>query len=251
MLEVEHEVDRAESRDLWTFLTTEEIERVRRCEGIPPEVRSLLTVAIFTGLRKGELWGLHWRDVRLDGPMPEITVRFSHKGPTKSGKVRRVPLLAPALAELQAHRERAGNPPGDALVFPGPDGGHRHASYDAGWAGNTGSRSKPAWPGYRAAAGIRPEVRFHDLRHTCASHLVMGTWGRQWTLQEVAQFLGHSDIKVTQIYAHLSPDHLHRAAQGTPGGMAPTLTPTAVQAPESTQRAVGVMIRSKNFTSAP
>ena len=58
-------------------------------------------------------------------------------------------------------------------------------------------------------------MRFHDLRHTCASHLLMGTWGRAWKIEEVCAFLGHSDITVTQRYAHLSPDHLNRAAAET------------------------------------
>jgi integrase len=48
-------------------------------------------------------------------------------------------------------------------------------------------------------------VRFHDLRHTCASHLVSGTWGRAWRLEEVRDYLGHSNISVTQRYAHMSP----------------------------------------------
>jgi integrase len=60
-------------------------------------------------------------------------------------------------------------------------------------------------------AGIKRRIRFHDLRHTCASHLVQGTWSPQWIthalrLEEVKAWLDHSDIGVTQRYAHLAPD---------------------------------------------
>lgn len=234
MADVEHDPDKATTKEPWTFLTTDEIERVVTCPKIPDDKRLLFTVAIYTGLRRGELWGLHWRDVVLDGPRPEITVRFSNKGPTKTGKVRRVPLLAPAREALMAVRKAAGNPTGADLVFPGADGEHKSKHYDGGWSGYRNNK-RSAWKGYREAAGIRPEVRFHDMRHTCASHLVMGTWGRQWTLQEVAKLLGHSNVRTTEIYAHLSPDHLHKAAQATPGMVAPTTAPMVGQVVEVTQ----------------
>ena len=70
-------------------------------------------------------------------------------------------------------------------------------------------------PGWKVKAGIARRVRFHDLRHTCASHLVMGTWGQAWSLSEVAAMLGHSRTTTTEIYAHLSPDHLFRKAAQT------------------------------------
>ncbi len=80
-------------------------------------------------------------------------------------------------------------------------------------------------------------VRFHDLRHTCASHLVMGTWGRQWTVNEVSAFIGHSDISVTQRYAHLSVDHLAVAAAETTGDVqAPKETTLATRRSARVQR---------------
>lgn len=54
-------------------------------------------------------------------------------------------------------------------------------------------------------------MRFHDFRHTFASHLVMGTWGRAWRVEEVQVLLGHTSITTTQRYAHLAPEGLARS----------------------------------------
>ena len=50
-------------------------------------------------------------------------------------------------------------------------------------------------------------IRFHDLRHTFASHLVM----KGVDLRTVAKLMGHKDIKMTMRYAHLAPEHLQAA----------------------------------------
>lgn len=208
----------ARSDDEWTFLSLEEIERVRSCEKIPEEGRLLCTIAIHTGLRQGELWGLHRRDVHTDGERPHLVVRHSHAGPTKSGKVRMVPLLASAVAAFNRWFELH-DLSGEDLVFTTVRGCRRRRRDDAGWSSRK-INGKPR-VGFRELAGIEPRgvrtVHFHDLRHTCASHLVMGSWGRTWSLLEVAKFLGHSTTTMTERYAHLAEDHLHRSARETFG----------------------------------
>ena len=57
--------------------------------------------------------------------------------------------------------------------------------------------------------------RWHDLRHTCGSSLVAGWWGRAWRLEEVRDLLGHSTVRVTEMYAHLAPSELSKAAAAT------------------------------------
>jgi site-specific recombinase XerD len=57
-------------------------------------------------------------------------------------------------------------------------------------------------------AGI-PHVRFHDLRHTFASHLVMGGVD----IRTVQELLGHKDIRMTMRYSHLAPDHMKNAVR--------------------------------------
>lgn len=206
----------------WAWLTADEIAALLGAEEVPQASRDVWAVAIYTGLRKGELAGLRWRDVHLDGPQPHLCVVRSYAGPTKSGKGREVPLLPPALEALR--RIRASKPGiGDRLVWPSPSGGV--------WTGN-------AWdPGgwRRYACGMtRPDsggvldrhVRFHDLRHTCASHLVQGTWIGPTDLYRVKQWLGHSAVSVTTRYAHLAPGGLHDLAAGWRTGSEPATLAT-------------------------
>lgn len=215
------------TEERWTWLTVDELARVlalpvadpkngplargaRKAGTITSMQRSAIVVAVYAGLRAGELWGLRWRDVILDERRPELVVRHSREASTKSGVVRRVPLLAPARAALEEWRRIAPGV-GDALVWPDEDGKCHRDGYDAGW-----SR-------VRRLAELherKPRPRWHDLRHTCASHLVQGSWGRAWTLQEVQLFLGHSSIRVTERYAHLCPGGLADAARSTSGELA-------------------------------
>ena len=215
----------AKADDVWTFLSLDEIARLHDCTAIPESNRIVYLVALYTGLRQGELWGLHWRDVHLKGDQPKVVVRFSHNGPPKNGKIRHVPLLAPA-RELLERWETIGPDSEKDLVFPTRTGERRGRSDDACWADYYVATLVPGDDGVRRRENIRRDgyskrlqlgrpVRFHDLRHTAASHLVMGSWGVQWTLSEIAAFLGHSDTEVTERYAHLSPDHLHAKAAQT------------------------------------
>lgn len=202
----------ARDRDPWTYLTAPEISALLACERIPEAIRLMYAVAIYTGLRQGELWGLDWDDVHETGARPELHVKRSHGSATKSGKPRHVPLLPGAVAALKRLRALRTSRRGDRPVFPTRDGSRRRPGDDGGWADR---HSKKTQLGHKSFAGITRKVRFHDLRHTCASHLLMGTWGRAWRLEEVRDMLGHSSIVVTQRYAHLSSESLHSAAAAT------------------------------------
>lgn len=217
------------TREPWTYLEPREIAALLGCEAIPEPFRLLYAVAVYTGLRKGELWGLRWGDVALAGQRPHVMVRRSRDSAPKNGKHRMVPLLAPARVALERLRQLADRTGSDALVFPARDGGMRRRDNDA------------RWPEYRKLAGITRPVRFHDLRHTCASLLLMGAWGRAWRLERVRDFLGHSDVAVTQRYAHLSPDHLHDEAALTVGPIvAPGATSSAAAASPESSTTAGV-----------
>lgn len=213
-----------DSTPKWTWLRPAEIDRllapelaapirrlhVPRGEDLAPHVdeaaRLLWTVAVYAGLRKGELAGLRWGDVRFEA-RPYLHVCRSYRRATKSGHDREVPLLPPARAALERVRELAGDVVGDGTpVWPSASGGVRASWWDPGGWTKRGPRV------------LARHVRFHDLRHTCASHLVQGTWGRALSLYEVAQWLGHRDLKTTQKYAHLAPEGLHGLAAAMASG---------------------------------
>jgi integrase len=81
--------------------------------------------------------------------------------------------------------------------------------YDFGWADKPYNH-KPSGElrvreGWCTKLGLSSRTRLHDSRDTAATHLLSGTWGPRWTMQQVSDFLGHSDIKVTQErYAHIT-----------------------------------------------
>ena len=66
-------------------------------------------------------------------------------------------------------------------------------------------------------AGVKRQLRWHDLRHTFASSLVSGFWGHKWALDEVRDQMGHSSVTVTEMYAHLSKDGRSTSAARTHG----------------------------------
>jgi integrase len=187
----------ARTDDTWCVLDAAECTRLLTCEKIPIAARQFFTVALYTGARPGELYGLRWQDVRLGGEQPAITIRYNRDAATKTGYVRTVPLLPPALDALKAMPRGLGR----VLVWPGDSGSPRKDGDDFGWAE------------YHAKAAGVDHARLYDLRHTCASALVSGRWGRVWSLIEVQAILGHRSIKTTERYAHFAPGNLHDAGR--------------------------------------
>ncbi len=147
-------------------------------------------LALRVGLRKGEILGLRWSDIDLASQ--RLTIARSFESTPKSGKLRHLRLPAACVEPLRSWRQHSARSTA-GLVFPGPQG----RCYSA--------HALLGLPALLAAAGCRvPPHPWHALRHTFASHFIMAG-GNILTLQRI---LGHSDVKMTLIYAHLAPDFL-------------------------------------------
>jgi integrase len=145
----------------------------------------LVLLALNTGLRRGELFHLRWRDVDLAGS--RLTVRGAS---AKSGQTRHVPLNTEAAAILTAWKGATVHDP-PQYVFPSPLDDEAPLE-----------DIKSAWLPLVRAAKIE-DFRFHDTRHTFASRLVQAGVD----LNTVRELLGHADLKMTLRYAHLAPEH--------------------------------------------
>ena len=165
----------------------------KKYEGRNSDLGFLFKFAMNTGMRLGEVLGLGWGDVDLGNRL--IAVRRTYdsyqrkiKETTKGRKLRHVPInsaIYDDLVEMKAMRD-------GELVF-------------STITGNPKDRSNVAHYFHRDSkeAGVR-RIRFHDLRHTYASHFMMNG-GDIYHLKAI---LGHSDFKTTERYAHLSKTFL-------------------------------------------
>ena len=170
----------------YDFYSREEIEGLVRAAASEQDAAVYLTAAM-TGLRRGELVALRWRDIDFPGQAIRVRANYSFGQlvTPKSGKVRTVPMVpdvAQALAKLGQRDLFVGD---EDPVFTGAAGGHLDAS---------ALRRR-----YQAAVK-RAELRqlpFHSLRHYFGSMAV-----NRATLVQVQSWMGHSHIQTTARYLH-------------------------------------------------
>ncbi len=163
---------------------------------------SLYHLALGLGLRRGELLNLRWADVDLAGQTLRVTV-----GKTRAS-ARVLPLSAPLVASLQAHWERQ-QAERLALGVDWKEHGFIFPS-EVGTA-IPGRNLLRHFKASLKKAGLPQTIRFHDLRHTCATFLIaQGTHARV-----VMEVLGHSQIGTTMnIYGHVASDTQKTALSG-------------------------------------
>jgi integrase len=192
--------------------TLERLEQ-RRCF-----YRAVYALAVYGGLRQGEIFGLHWEDIHFEArglgdrsnSLKVRRTRNMGRAPKSESSKRWVPLLPPLRAALEAWRKHGGVLKAIGKVFPA-DGAAGQGNKPKALGGYFGTSYDAAWEVRfrRIACGReRDYVTFHDLRHTCASHLIMGSWGLPLTPFEVMEWLGHADLKTTKRYMHLAPGAL-------------------------------------------
>lgn len=177
------------------WLSREEIKRLVKVAQDNPRLATMLPFAIYTGLRVGEQLALTWADV--DFEREEISIRRSYaSGQTtspKSNRHRTLPLHPVALEALRA-QEPLTKPLG-GLVWCLEDG-----------AQMTKQHIRDHFKRALKEAGLR-DIRWHDLRHTFASTLTSAGAN----LQSVQILLGHSEVRTTMRYSHLSKSDLQNA----------------------------------------
>src|SRR5215212_10153869 len=179
-------------------------------------LEALYVLAIHTGLRQGELLGLKWDDVDLDDGSIQVrrTLAITKSGPVftspKTARSRRsVKLTSKATEALKSHLERQ---LGEidrvgSLWSPGDADGLIFAS-ETGEPLDRRAVTKQKFKPLLKRAGL-PEIRFHDLRHTCATLLLT----RNVNPKIVSEMLGHATIAITlDTYSHVLPNMRDHAA---------------------------------------
>jgi integrase len=150
-----------------------------------PHCEPEFDLALHTGMRRGEQYRLRWQDVDLKRGI--ITIPRS-----KHGELRHIPINSAAraaLLELRKHGQGVG------YVCPGVDGPR--------------NRDWRRWFEEVLKESEISNFRWHDLRHTFASRLVMANV----SLRAVQALLGHKRMETTLRYSHLSEAHLHEAVE--------------------------------------
>src|SRR5438876_3807221 len=164
------------------YLSVDECHRLTdSC--MTPHIRAIVTVALHTGMRLGEILNLRWQD--LDFSSGFILVRDS-----KNGQARQVPMDS-MISKLLRSWPRLSD---QDIVFTSVLTGGRIVDIRAGFL-NACKR-----------AGLT-DLHFHDLRHTFASQFVMSGA----SLFALQQILGHASPNMTQRYSHLSPTYKIKA----------------------------------------
>lgn len=194
------------------YLEPSEVRRL--AEAIDSRFKALVLSAAYLGCRWGELVGLKRSNLNLEagtirivGTLEEVSGIVRYVEETKTAASRRSLTLPRFLVEVLT--EHLGAAPPSEFVFVGAEGGLLRRN----------NFRRRCWKPAVRAAGLDERLRFHDLRHTCASILI----AQGAHPKEIQSRLGHSSIKTTMDrYGHLMPDlstrldnHLHEVFKTT------------------------------------
>lgn len=153
------------------------------------DLKDLIIFAVNTGCRQMELLTAEWNQIDFDR---SLLILDNRNHITKSKKIRSIPLNKNAIEILLSRKVQQTI---NQKIF-------LHKGREL-----IPKRVQNNFRNYIKNAGLNPKLNFHSLRHTFASWLVQ----RGVSIYEVSKLLGHSDIKITQIYAHLSNQNLQSA----------------------------------------
>jgi integrase len=187
------------------YLKEDELERLmttlERWGARRPDSVDIISLAVLTGARRGEILGMHWDDVDLD------KATWSKPASTTKQRKPHHTVLPQAAVALLKRRQDERQPASGKVIRLRATAELGHVFRGAG-SKTAAHRLERDWYVIRAAAGL-DDVRFHDLRHSYASLLV----GAGVSLPIIGRMLGHSKPATTQRYAHLADEPLHAAAK--------------------------------------
>lgn len=151
-------------------------------------IKDIVVLAVNTGMRQAEILNLKYSQINLK---ERYLVLDNNGFITKSKRVRTIPLNNESYSLLQRRQSL------------------NHSEYIFS---NNGEKIKQDYlihkfKKYVRSSELNDKLNFHSLRHTFASWLVQ----KGCSIYEVSKLLGHSDIKVTEIYSHLKPENLRNA----------------------------------------
>ncbi|MGI9068978.1 MAG: site-specific integrase [Pyrinomonadaceae bacterium] len=147
-------------------------------------IRSVVTIALNTGMRRGEILGLQWEHVNF----PARTIFIAR---SKTGRTRTIPMNDVVFKELMALKQDAGPL---EFVFSNSRTGVNIDSIKTGWRSTCED------------AGL-VNLRFHDTRHTFATRLRANDV-HEWDIRDL---LGHASVRMTSVYTHQTPANLCHA----------------------------------------
>ena len=162
-----------EENEQLRFLSKVEWKRILK--NSPTHLRPIIIMAAYTGMRRGEILSLKWSQIDLQH-------RLIFLGKTKSGRKKEIPIIDSLVRVLSSVPRHIFSD----HVFVNPKTGKPFKDI------------KKSWHTTLKKAKIE-NFRFHDLRHTFASHLRMA--GK--TLDDIGELLGHGSAAMTSRYAHL------------------------------------------------
>ncbi len=185
-----------------------EIERL--LDACPPPGRLLITTALYSGLRISELLGLIWEDVDFAAGLIRVRAQLSraHRGeparrvaPKTPASVREVPLVEQLSHQLAAHKQASPFATSGDWVFATSRGTpYRHRNVARRVLTRAADAARLNGDGW-------PPLRFHDLHHTFASHLIVDLG---LDVAQVSRILGHARITITlDVYTHLFDNARH------------------------------------------
>jgi len=202
------------------FLEQEDIEKL--LNSCSAHIRNIVVFALNTGMRRGEIFNLKWIDADIRNSLIYI-----HK--TKSKEKRVLPMNQTVKRLLLNIKEHSVS----EYVFCSKEG-------------NQARSIKTGFTKALARAGIN-DFRFHDLRHTFASHLVMNGVD----LNTVKELLGHKNYEMTLRYAHLSQDHKAKAVDILSSKMVTNWSQVAKSENDGTLYSSQIIDSKDNETIAP